>query len=74
MLEGDALIFTLAAEAAILHYVARRFSDGFISVEAHLIFFAVAVWLGARLVVRRAPSRLPDGRCSTSLRSWTCWS
>ena len=52
MLEGDALIFTLAAEAAILHYVARRFSDGFISVEAHLIFFAVAVWLGARLVVR----------------------
>ena len=51
MLEGDALIFTLAAEAAILHYVARRFSDGFISVEAHLIFFAVAVWLGARLVV-----------------------
>ena len=51
MLEGDALIFTLAAEAAILHYVARRSSNGFVSVEAHLIFFAVAVWFGARLVV-----------------------
>ena len=50
MLEGDALFFTLAAEAAILHYVARRFSDRFVSVEAHLIFFAAAVWLGARLV------------------------
>jgi hypothetical protein len=51
MLRGDALLFTLTAEAAILHYVARQFSDKLVSAEAHLLFFAAAAWLVARLVV-----------------------
>jgi uncharacterized membrane protein len=50
MLRGDALLFTLAAEAAILHYLARRFSDRAISAEAHLLFFVAAAWLAFRLV------------------------
>jgi Predicted membrane protein (DUF2339) len=50
MLEGDTLFFTLAAEAATLHLVARRFSDRIISAGAHLLFAAAALWLAVRLV------------------------
>lgn len=50
MLRGDALLFTLAAEATVLHYISRRFSDRAISVEAHLLFFVAAAWLAVRLV------------------------
>jgi uncharacterized membrane protein len=49
MLRGDALLFTLAAEATVLHYLSRRFSDRLVSAQAHLLFFAVAVWLAIRL-------------------------
>ena len=50
MLRGDALLFTLAAEATVLHYISRRFSDRAISVEAHVLFFVAAAWLAVRLV------------------------
>jgi hypothetical protein len=50
MLRGDVLFLTLAAEAAVLHYIARRFSDRLVAAEAHLLFFVVAAWLVARLV------------------------
>ena len=50
MLEGDTHFFTLAAEAAALHLVARRFSDRIISAGAHLLFAAAALWLAIRLV------------------------
>jgi uncharacterized membrane protein len=50
MLRGDALLFTLAAEATILHYLSRKFSDRVVSAEAHALFFAAAVWLAVRLV------------------------
>jgi uncharacterized membrane protein len=50
MLEGDTLFITLAAEAAALHLVARRFSDRIISAGAHLLFAAAALWLAVRLV------------------------
>lgn len=49
-LDGNVLLFTLAAEAAVLHYLARRFSDRIISIAAHLLFFAVTLWLAARLL------------------------
>jgi len=49
MLEGGVLFLTLAVEAAILHFVARRFSDRVLSAGAHLLSFAVAVWLANRL-------------------------
>ena len=49
LLGGDALLFTLAAEAAVLHYLARRFSDRLVSAEAHLLFAVVALWLVVRL-------------------------
>ena len=50
LIGGDALLFTLAAEAAILHYLARRFSDRIVSAGAHLLFFVAATWLALRLV------------------------
>ncbi len=50
MLRGDALFFTLAVEAAVLHLVARRFSDDVISVGAHLLFSAVSLWLTTRFM------------------------
>jgi uncharacterized membrane protein len=50
MLRGDALLLTLAAEAAVLHYIARRFSDNLVSAGAHLLFVAAAAWLVVRLV------------------------
>lgn len=50
MLRGDALLVALAAEAAVLHYIALRFSDKLVSAGAHLLFFAAAAWLAVRLV------------------------
>ena len=49
MLRGDTLLLTLAAEAAVLHYIALRFSDRVVSAGAHLLNFAAAVWLIVRL-------------------------
>jgi hypothetical protein len=51
LLEGDALFFTLAAEATVLHLVARRLSDRIVRFEAHALFVAVALWLGGRLAL-----------------------
>jgi uncharacterized membrane protein len=50
MLRGDTLFLTLAAEAAVLHYIARQFSDKLVSAGAHLLFFVAAAWLVVRLV------------------------
>jgi uncharacterized membrane protein len=50
MLRGDTLLLTLAAEAAVLHYIARQFSDKLVSAGAHLLFFVAAAWLVVRLV------------------------
>jgi hypothetical protein len=49
MLRENILLSTLAAEAAVLHYVARRFSDKLVSAGAHVLFFAAAAWLVVRL-------------------------
>ena len=51
VLEGNALLFTLAAEAAALHLLARRLSDRILSIEAHILFLAVGTWLFVRLAV-----------------------
>jgi len=56
MLRGDALLLTLAAEAAALHYIARRFSDKLVSAGAHLLFFTAAAWLVVRLT-----AGMPEG-------------
>lgn len=50
MLRGDALLFTLAAEATALHYLSRKFSDRVVSAQAHALFSIVAVWLAVRLL------------------------
>ncbi|CAN5146876.1 DUF2339 domain-containing protein [soil metagenome] len=50
VLDGDALFIALAAEAAILHYVARRYYDGIVSAGAHLLFCVAGLWLASRLV------------------------
>ena len=49
VLEGNALLFALAAEAAVLHHVAYRLSDRVVSTVAHALFFIAALWLGLRL-------------------------
>ena len=59
MLRGDTLLLTLAVEAAILHYIAGRFSDRLVSAGAHVLFLAAAVWLVVRLV-----AGMPDGSSS----------
>ena len=50
LLDGGALLFSLAAQATVLHFVARRLSDRIVCVYAHLLFGVLAVWLGIRLV------------------------
>ncbi len=50
MLDGNALLFTLAAEAAVLHYTARQLSDRIVSGGAHFLFFVAAIWLAFRIV------------------------
>ncbi len=49
-LREGTLLFTLAAEAATLHFLSRRFHDRIVSVEAHLLSLVVAVWLSGRLL------------------------
>jgi uncharacterized membrane protein len=49
MLRGDTLLLILAAEAAVLHYIALRLSDRLVSAGAHLLYLAAAVWLVIRL-------------------------
>ena len=50
LLDGDVLLFSLAAEAMVLHFAARRLADRIVGVFAHLLFGVLAVWLGIRLV------------------------
>ena len=50
MLEGNALLFTLAAEAAAMHLLARRLSDRILSAGAHLLSLVVVGWLLIRLI------------------------
>jgi hypothetical protein len=50
LLEGNALFFALAAEAAVLHFVSRRLSDKLVSVLAHGLFSTVGIWLSWRIL------------------------
>jgi uncharacterized membrane protein len=50
ILEGDALIFSLAIEAVALHFVSWRLSNRGTAVYAHLISLGVAGWLVLRWV------------------------
>jgi uncharacterized membrane protein len=61
MLGENALLLTLTAEAAALHYIARRFSDRLISAGAHLLFLTAAAWLVVRLV-----AGMPEGSSSVA--------
>ena len=49
VLEGDVLFLALATEGAVLHLVARRFSDRIISGAAHVLFGVIWLWLGGRI-------------------------
>jgi uncharacterized membrane protein len=48
--DGNTLLFALAAEAAALHLIAIRRNDKLMTVGAHLLFWAVAIWLLYRLL------------------------
>jgi uncharacterized membrane protein len=54
LLDGDALLFVLATEAAVLHFIARRLSDKRVAISAHLLFGAVGLWLLERLIIGQA--------------------
>lgn len=49
VLEGNALFFTLVAEAAVLHLVSRRLPDKFVSALAHSLFLLIGIWLSGRI-------------------------
>ena len=51
VLDGDVLLFTLAAEAAVLHHAARRLSSRVLSFESHLLWAVVAAWVCGRLLI-----------------------
>jgi uncharacterized membrane protein len=50
VLDGSVLLLTLAVEATVLHYVARKFSDRIAATGAHLLFSVAVLWLAARLL------------------------
>jgi hypothetical protein len=50
LLRGDALFFTLAAEAVVLHLISHRLTDRGIAISAHLLFAVVGLWLADRLI------------------------
>jgi len=50
ILEADALMVALAAEAALLHLVSRRLAT---SVAGHILFMTCGLWLIQRLIVGR---------------------
>jgi uncharacterized membrane protein len=54
LLDGNTLIFVLAAEAATLHFLALRFSDKKTAITAHLLFGIVGIWLIQRLLKEHA--------------------
>ena len=51
LLEGNALFFALAVEAAMLHLASRRLSDRVVSALAHGLFLTVGLWLFGRILV-----------------------
>lgn len=54
LLDGNTLLFVLAAEAGVLHFIARRLSDKRIAFVAHLLFGVLGVWLIQRLFYGQA--------------------
>ena len=49
LLDGNALLLTLAVEAAALHLLSRRLSDRALLVGGHFLFAVVGLWLVERL-------------------------
>lgn len=54
LLDGDTLLFVLAAEAAVLHFIARRLSDKRVGIAANLLFGVLGLWLIQRLFYGQA--------------------
>ena len=50
LLQGDTLLISLAAEALVLHLVARRLADGVLRAAGHILFVIVGGWLLQRLL------------------------
>lgn len=48
LLDGNALLVALAAEAAALHHIARRLSDRWLSAGAHALVGIVLAWIFTR--------------------------
>ena len=49
LLDSNTLLFALAAEASVLHLIARRLSDKGVTIAAHLLFGGLGLWLVQRL-------------------------
>lgn len=50
LLDGDALFFSLVAQAAVMHAAAYRFHDLRISLISHGYFVLIGLWLAQRLI------------------------
>lgn len=69
MLDGDVLLLTLAAQALVVHVVAKRISDSWAEGWGHLLFGIVVFWLIARLTGDIGPAGMPilNGGAMTDL-------
>jgi len=54
LLDGDTLLFALAAEASVLHLIAHRLSAKGLAIAAHLLFGTLGLWLVPRLYYMQA--------------------
>jgi len=59
MLDGEVLLLALAAQALVVHVVAKRISDPWAEGWGHLLFGIVAFWLIVRLDNGIGPARMP---------------
>ncbi|NIT61360.1 MAG: DUF2339 domain-containing protein [Aliifodinibius sp.] len=54
LLDGNTLLFALAAESSVLHFVARRLSDKRVTLTAHLLFGVLGLWVIQRIFYGQA--------------------
>ncbi len=67
LLEGDALFFAVAVEAAALHLISHKLADRGTAACAHVLFSAVAVWLAAHLMIRFEEGSMLNAQAMTDL-------
>ncbi|HYF65495.1 MAG TPA: DUF2339 domain-containing protein, partial [Herpetosiphonaceae bacterium] len=70
LLHGDVLFWTLAAEAAALPLLARRFDDGLASLTGHALALGVGYWFVLRIPPLSGQPAILNPRALTELASF----